>query len=65
MKTFFFNALSIDDEQDYIQFKLSNIEQDRKLDTFFYDDTYPIGVNNASHWYRSSRLYRKSKISRK
>ena len=50
MKTFFFNALSIDDEQDYVQFKLSNIEQDHKLDTFFYDDTYPIGVNNASHW---------------
>ena len=65
MKTFFFNAFSIHDEQDYVQFKLSNIEQDRKLDTFFYDDTYPIGVNNASHWYRSSRLYRKNKISRK
>ena len=65
MKTFFFNALSIDEDQDYVQFNSSNIERNRKLDTFFYDDTYPIGVNNASHWYRSSRLYRKNKISRK
>ena len=62
MKTFFFNTFSIHDEQDYVQFKISNIEQDRKLDTFFYDDTYPIGVNNASHWYRyKARSSRKSK----
>ena len=59
MKIFFFNALS--DEQDYIQFKPSSVEQDHKLDTFFYDDTYPIGVNNASHWYRyKARPSRKS-----
>ena len=62
MKTFFFNALSIDDQQEYIQFKPFNVEQDHKLNTYFYDDAYPIGVNNASHWYRyKARLSRKSK----